>query len=204
MQAECARHCRVIGIPERRAADAAAVVQFLVDPLDVPGRVVGDHEDRVASMACSRVDLHRVQSERAVAAHRHDLALRKRQRGRIRERHADAEASVGPRVEISGRREPETREAQDVAAIGDADGVVAQPLAQRGENAVGMHPAVPAGGRGAKGRLVLARTLGVLALQRFTPLGIDRGCPAYGPHPRASRASRQRPRQCLPRQDGCR
>ncbi len=120
------------------------------------------------------VDFHCVQAECAVATDGHDLAAGERERRRIRERHADTETCEGPRVEIGRRREAEAREAQDIAAVGDADGIVAQQLAQRREDAIRMHAPVVTRRRRGEGCEITLGSLDVLAAEALAPLGIQR------------------------------
>jgi hypothetical protein len=60
-------------VQEGRAHDPAAVVGLLVVALDVPGRVVGHDEHGLGAVPDRRVDLHRVEPERAVAVDRDHL-----------------------------------------------------------------------------------------------------------------------------------
>ena len=75
----------------KRGADhAPAVVHFLVVTLDVPGRVVGDDEDRLSAVAHGRIDFHGIDAECAVAVDGDDLPARKGKGGGDGERYSDA------------------------------------------------------------------------------------------------------------------
>ncbi len=100
------------------------------------------------AMALGAVDLHRVDAEGAVAGDGHHLAVGVQQRRRHGVGRAHAQAAEGAGVEVVARLQPHAREAEQVAAVGDGDGVGRQRLAQRAEDAVGVHVAVLAGRHG--------------------------------------------------------
>ncbi len=115
VQSERARHRRVVRPGERRSDHAPAVVHLLIEPLDVPCGVVRDDEHDLGAVALGRVDLHRVDAERAVAGDDDHLPIgmeqatlrcrtARRRRGSRRFPSRDRCAMAGPCAQSSGCR----------------------------------------------------------------------------------------------------
>src|SRR5215472_17818946 len=104
MKTEGARHRRVIAPGKRCPDDAPAVIHLLIEPLDIPRRVVGDDEDDFRAVTLRGIDLHRIDAERSVAAH-HDHLLLRTQKARCDPvRRSDTETTESARIEVSARR----------------------------------------------------------------------------------------------------
>ena len=131
MQAEAARHRRVICELQLRSGDAAVGRRLVVD-LDLPGAIVRDHEHRRGSVSHGRVELDGVESERPVSRRDQHQAPGKGEAGRDPERHADADAAERPRIEVSAGRKADADKAEEVASIGDDDRVRRQLRARSG------------------------------------------------------------------------
>ena len=98
-----------------------------------------------------------------------------KQRRRDTERSTDSETAERSGIEVgAGRVESETREAKDVAAVGDRDRVRGQDLAQRGEDPIGVHVAVVAGRRARELLGVFCRAAQVLVAHAPRPSGVYR------------------------------
>ena len=121
VSSEGPRHRGIVGMSEQRADHPTAIVCLLVEALDVPRRVVGYYHYVLCAVADRRVDLHRVESESAVARDAHHLPAGIGERGRDGVGRSNAKAAEGAGVHISARLEAYAGEAEEVAAVGDGD-----------------------------------------------------------------------------------
>jgi len=72
-------------------------------------------------VAHGRVDLHRIDTESAVAIDRDHLAIRRGEGSRNTKRHADTKTAKNAGIEIGAGTKADPGEAQQVTAIGDRD-----------------------------------------------------------------------------------
>ena len=106
------------------------------------------------------------------------LAAGKGERRRDRERHADAQAAERAGVHVGARAQADPGEAQDVAAVGDADVVGRGHLGDRREDPARMDLAVGGGAADAAARAGVA--LAMAPAQALGPAPIDTGRPVAG------------------------
>src|SRR5271168_5177285 len=121
MSSESARHRGIVRMGKQGAHHPPAIVRLLVETLDVPGGVVGHNDDDLRAVAYRRINLHGVDPKGTVACDAHHLSARIGERRSHSVRRSTAKASEGSSVHIGAGVEADTREAEEVAAIGDRD-----------------------------------------------------------------------------------
>src|SRR6266536_2786105 len=148
--------------------------------LEPPGAVVAAHHHHRQAVADQRVHVHQRQARRAVAEQQHDLRARAGRAGGDRVAQAGAEAAVGAGVQPRARPgglDVAAGERDEVAAVADHHGVVAEQLAElpvdpgRVDGVGVARQQLPVGLLGPAGRLPQALDPALRARPAAVPLG---------------------------------
>jgi len=147
MRPEGAGEARIVRVAQSGADDAAAIVHFLIQPLDIPGGIVGHDEDHFRAVPHGGVDFHGVDAERTIAIDRDDLTARHGECGCDREGDSDTKTAECARIHVRAGGQPGTGKAQQVAAIRDRDVILWRRGSDRIENGARVNFSVAAGRR---------------------------------------------------------
>ena len=144
VKAERVCHRRVVGILQEGTPGAPLKAVELILPFDIPTAIVGNDEDCTGVMAGGSINIDPIEPERSVTNDSNHPPLWVGETGGDGKWNPNAEAAQSARVEIGNAGQRDAREAQDIAAVGNNDAVLIQYIANRTEQAVGMHIAVAA------------------------------------------------------------
>ena len=155
--------------------------RLLIIDFHLPAGVVSHCKDDLRIVPHRRVELHRIEAERAVAGRDEHVALRRQQARRNAIGHADADAAERAGVEDGlDAAEANAGKREEIAAVDDQHRVGREVLLQGGEHAVGMHLAVLAGRRGGERGLEFGGALDMLRPVAADPFCIDAGFAVAG------------------------
>ena len=110
----------------------------LIVHLDLPSAVVGDDDQHGRLVTYGRIDLDGIEAERTVPCRHDDRAIREGEARGNAVGHADANTPERTGIEHGRRVQPDAGEAQEIAAVGDHDGVAAHGVLEGRKHLVRM------------------------------------------------------------------